>query len=799
MRRFLLSLFVVGSPLLAQDTRTVVEPKFPAACTTLSADLIPDADTTLFAADEAKYDTQRIQKALDGCAPGRAVFLKASGNRRAFLSGPLMIKAGVTLVVDTNATVFASRNPRDYDTDQPGRCGTVDARGRGCKALITTDRATGAAVMGPGTIDGRGWAKLIGRDSSWWDLAQAARAGGSQNCPRLIQINRSDDFTLYKLTLKNSPNFHVVYDRGNGFTAWGVVINTQDKWARNTDGIDPASAKNVTITRSYINTGDDNIAIKAGSTGASTNITISHNHFYRGHGVSIGSETDGGASAIRVFDLSIEGADNGLRIKSNASRGGLVRDVEYKDVCIRSSKNVIEMDAFYTASPQTTGTLIPEFRDIRLKGVRVLDAGNVILQGYDAARPLRMSWDDVYFDKPASIKVTAKNAVIARGPGPSNLPIAGENVELTGTTSDAPRLDCERKFVPFPKTAGQIPPGGGDYAAIVDAKHTGADGSLESGAPTYRSIGAALTALPANGAARAVVFIKNGRYREKLTIDRPRVTLLGESRDGAVLTFDAAADTPTPTGGTYGTRGSFTLRIVAPDFRAERMTIENAFDYPANAAKPDSDRTKFRNPQAVALMLDLGSDRATIVDVKISGFQDTLFPNSGRTYFKNCEVSGHVDFIFGAGQAVFDECDIISRDRGSASNNGYIAAPSTKGDRPFGFLFLNSRLKKERPQMAPSSVTLGRPWHPFADATVNSAVAYVDCWMDDHIGTKGWDRMSSVDSTGTRTWYEPADARFVEFGTKGPGAVKSASRRVLSPNEAKKYTVAAVLDGWQPK
>ena len=159
----------------------------------------------------------------------------------------------------------------------------------------------------------------------------------------------------------------------------------------------------------------------------------------------------------------------------------------------------------------------------------------------------------------------------------------------------------------------------------------------------------------------------------------------------------------------------------------------------------------------------------------------------------------HVDFIFGAGQAVFDECDIISRDRGSASNNGYIAAPSTKGDRPFGFLFLNSRLKKERPQMAPSSVTLGRPWHPFADAAVNSAVAYIDCWMDDHIGTKGWDRMSSVDSTGTRTWYEPADARFVEFGTKGPGAVKSASRRVLSPNEAKKYTVAAVLDGWQPK
>ncbi len=343
------------------------------------------------------------------------------------------------------------------------------------------------------------------------------------------------------------------------------------------------------------------------------------------------------------------------------------------------------------------------------------------------------------------------------------------------------------------------PAGDSRYAAVVDARHAGEDAALTNGAPTYRTIGGALTGMPASGGARAVIFVRTGRYREKLTVDRPRVTLLGESRDGTVITFDAAADTPTPTGGTYGTRGSFTLRIVAPDFRAENLTIENAFDYPANAAKPDSDRTKFRNRQAVALMLDLGSDRATFVNVKLSGYQDTLFPNSGRAYFRNCEVWGHVDFIFGAGQAVFEECDIVSRDRGSRTNNGYVAAPSTKGDQPFGFLFLRSRLKKERPAMAPASVTLGRPWHPFADAAVNSAVAYIHCWMDDHIGEKGWDRMSSVDSTGTRIWYEPADARFVEFGTTGPGAIASPSRPVLGAAEAGRYTPAAVLGGWVPK
>jgi polygalacturonase len=789
---------IAAARLGAQDTRTVTEPHYPASCTVLTAALSPVADTTLAESDERKTDTKRIQAAIDGCVAGRAVVLKATGLKRAFLAGPIQLKRGVTLIVDTNTTLFASRDAREYDLDN-GRCGTVDEKGHACKALITADRATGAAIMGPGTIDGRGWAKILGKDVSWWDLAQDAKVKNqNQSCPRLIQLNRSDDVTLYKLTLKNSPNFHVVYDRGNGFTVWGLVIDTRDPRARNTDGIDPASARNVTITHSYINTGDDDVAIKAGNTGPTTNVTISHNHFYRGHGVSIGSETDGGARAIRVFDLSIDGADNGLRIKSNASRGGVVQDVEYKDICIRRTKNVIEMDTHYSASAKTTGTLIPDFHDIRLKGVRVLDGGQVILDGYDAARPLRMAWDDVYFDTPNAIKVKASHASIVNGPGPSNLAISGENVQVTGTTSDAPRLDCERKFVPFPGTALSIPPGGGDYAAIVDASFTGTEGSLASGAPTYRSLGNALTSLPANGAARAIVFIRNGRYREKLTIDRPRVTLRGESRDGAVLTYDAAADTPTPTGGTYGTRGSFTLRIVAPDFRAENMTIENGFDYPSNAARPDSDRTKFRNAQAVALMTDLGSDRNVFENVTITGYQDTLFPNSGRSYFHHSSISGNVDFIFGAGQVVFDDCDIISRDRGSRTNNGYIAAPSTKANQPYGFLFVHSRLKKERPEMAANSVALGRPWHPFADASVNSAAAYVDCWMDDHIGERGWDRMSSVDSTGTRTWYEPANARFYDFGTTGPGALKSPARRSLDATEAKKFTPAAVLSGWVP-
>jgi polygalacturonase len=785
---------LVGSSLSAQDTRNVTEPKRPATCTVLTAELTAVADTTLAEQDERKLDTKRIQGAIDGCPRGRAVVLKVAGNARAFLIGPITLKAGVALVVDTNAIVFGSRDPMVYDMD--GRCGTVDEKGHGCRPLISAEKANGVGIMGPGTIDGRGWAKLLGKDVSWWDLAQDAKVRNlSQSCPRLIVLTQSNDAVLYDVTLKNSANFHVVFDRGNGFTVWGIRIDTRDPRARNTDGIDPMSASNVTITRSHINTGDDNVAVKAGNT-PSSHMTVSHNHFYRGHGMSIGSETDGGASAIRVFDLSIEGADNGLRIKSNSARGGLVHDIEYRDVCIRRTKNVIEMDTHYSASPKTTGDHIPEFRDIRLKDVRVLDGGTVILEGYDATRRLAMVFDNVVFDDTSKIKVRASHLSIARGPGPMNLAVTGEDVQVAGSTSDAPPNACAGKFVPMATSVG--PAGNSRFAAVVDASFRGTDGDSSSGSPTFRSLGAALTALPPNGVGRVAIFIKNGRYREKLTVDRPYVSLIGESRDRTVLTYDAVADTPNPGGGTYGTRGSFTLRVVAPDFRAENLTIENSFDYMASVAKPDSDKTKLRNIQGVALMLDLGSDRATFSQVRILGNQDTLFPNSGRSYFYKSEIRGNVDFIFGAGQAVFDDCDIVSLDRGSKTTNGYVTAASTDVDQPFGFLFISSRLKKQSPEMSPNSVTLGRPWHPFANPRAVASVTFIDCWMDDHIGERGWDRMSSIDSTGTRIWYEPASARFAEYGTKGPGAVAGGARRTLSATEAKRFTPAAVLSGWTP-
>jgi polygalacturonase len=442
----------LGAPLAAQDTRTVFEPILPQLCTTLDAQL-QTVGNTLAPADEQKLDTARIQKAINRCGKTRSVMLRVNGDNNAFLSGPLELKPEVTLLVGPGVTLFASRDASLYATS-PGSCGIVSHTPgpRGCKPLISVDHAPGSAIMGNGDIDGRGGEKLLGSQYSWWDLAEQARAGGGQQVPRIIVADYSDNFTLYRITLKNSPNFHVVYDHGDGFTVWGVKIDTPQRLARNTDGIDPGDgAKNITITHSYIRTGDDNVAIKGGAGGA-TNITVSDDHFYWGHGMSIGSETNGGVSKIRVFNLSLDGPDNGIRIKSNGSRGGLTQDVVYSDVCIRNSSNPITFDTGYTAAGALQGNSPPSMRDITLKNIRISGGGKFSFNGYAKDYRIAAALDGVQIVDDAKYTYDLHHADLTLGPDPTNLHFpTGEDSTVSGAPAEGNPASCAEKFVPFPR------------------------------------------------------------------------------------------------------------------------------------------------------------------------------------------------------------------------------------------------------------------------------------------------------------------------------------------------------------
>jgi polygalacturonase len=450
---------VVQAPIgLAQDTRTVTEPVIPPVCATLKAEITRVGGLDgITLANEAMLDTVRIQQGIDGCAKsdskGHALELAADGGHDAFLSGPIELKPGVVLLVDRGVTLYGSRDPRVYEVS-PGSCGKVDNERSGCRPLVFGNRAPGAGIMGDGTIDGRGGSKLLvdgnPQSKTWWNLANDARARGRQQVPRLIQIENSDNFTIYRITLKNSANFHVVYSGGEGFTVWGLKIDTPAN-ARNTDGVDPGNSKNITVTHSYIRDGDDNIAIKGGS-GPVTNMSVVDNHFYYGHGMSIGSETNAGVSKLRVTNLSLDGTTAGIRIKSNATRGGLVHDVVYDDICIRNSKTPIDLDTAYSYAGKLENSF-PSFEDIMLRDVRISGGGTIMLNGYDHTHRIGIQLDGVTVDSPAAYKFKINHADIVLGPGPVSFlksQMQGEDSTVSGTPGKGTQPSCAAMFVPFP-------------------------------------------------------------------------------------------------------------------------------------------------------------------------------------------------------------------------------------------------------------------------------------------------------------------------------------------------------------
>ncbi len=438
------------------------EPSLPKdVCSTLTAKLT-ESKGLLPDSDDSSPDTSRLQEALNKCQAGQAVKLSADGSKNAFLSGPLKLPSSVTLWVDKGVTLFASRNPRDFDSKAGDKtCGTVtgsSSSSAGCNAFITAENTKNSGLVGDGIIDGRGGSKLVGQSESWWDLAlHAKNQNASQHNPRMIQIKDGSHFTMYRITVQNSPNFHVSASGINGFTAWKVKIHTPTSaypsytaaTTKNTDGIDPVGSSNVVIAYSSISTGDDNVAIGASNAPAS-NIIVAHNHFYKGHGMSIGSLTTHGVSDVVVYNLTLDGTDNGLRIKSDSSHGGVVSKVKYSNVCMRNVESPLVFDAYYSSS---TGKSYPNFHDITVSEVHILSSTKhkVVLRGYNAEYPLKITFDNVVSDIPLD-DVTASNAQITEGPGAvTNLSLkASSNVKLEGKAGKSTPVDCSHAFSSFP-------------------------------------------------------------------------------------------------------------------------------------------------------------------------------------------------------------------------------------------------------------------------------------------------------------------------------------------------------------
>ncbi len=281
------------------------------------------------------------------------------------------------------------------------------------------------------------------------------------------------------------------------------------------------------------------------------------------------------------------------------------------------------------------------------------------------------------------------------------------------------------------------------------------------GSGEFQTIQRAIDHAPASIAARLVLEIRPGVYRERVSVpqDRPRVTFLGSDAPSTLITFNMSA---AAAGGTFF---SSTVNVQGAEFEAENITFENSYGI---------------GSQAVALHIH--SDRAVFRHCRFIGWQDTLYAALGRQYYADCFIEGHVDFIFGNASAVFDRCEIHSR------GDGYIAAESrTTPDGTGGYVFWQCRLTGEN---TTRGAFLGRPWRPF------SRVIYLNCWMGDHIRPEGWNNWDNAENERT--------AWFAESGSTGPGANPDKRARwahTLTARESAEFRPEVFLRGkdrWNP-
>ncbi len=288
------------------------------------------------------------------------------------------------------------------------------------------------------------------------------------------------------------------------------------------------------------------------------------------------------------------------------------------------------------------------------------------------------------------------------------------------------------------------------YDLVVDQQ-----AAAESGTGVFRTVQAALDAVPSPNPAPVIIYIKNGRYLEHLEIKQDNIVLVGESRDGTVIEAPERRATCVITGN---------------NFRAENITFLNPFG-------------QEERYQAISAT----GDRSVYYNCAIIGAQDTLYLRRGRYYFADCLIAGDVDFIYGEAQAVFDRCEILS----VAPDGGYLTAASTAAGKP-GFLFLNCRITAE-PGVRKHSVYLGRPWRDDAQVT------FINCRMGEHIRPQGWHNWGKPEREATARYEEyqstDLDGRPLDLSSRVTWS------RVLTAWEAAGRNAWAYLkgaDGWDP-
>lgn len=314
----------------------------------------------------------------------------------------------------------------------------------------------------------------------------------------------------------------------------------------------------------------------------------------------------------------------------------------------------------------------------------------------------------------------------------------------------------------------------------------------------FHSLQEAILAVPDNREETLRIMVASGIYEEKVFIRKENVEIVGENPETTIFRYGDGARKPLPDrSGEYGTFNTAVILLAGKNLHMKNITVENTAGPGQTAGQ--------------ALALYAAADRCSFDNCRFLGWQDTVFAGEAlnckmknlilpdffcnssvpitypvlRNYFRNCLISGDVDFIFGPNVVFFDHCEIFSRKRQS-EEHAFITAASTPAAQEYGLVFSHCRLTGDG---EPGSVYLGRPWRDFAKT------AFVCCHMEEQICPEGWQNWNKARAE--------ALCNYVEYNNEGPGAQTRRrapfSKQLTNAGLAEYYSKEKVLageDGW---
>ncbi|KFK38796.1 hypothetical protein AALP_AA3G161400 [Arabis alpina] len=292
------------------------------------------------------------------------------------------------------------------------------------------------------------------------------------------------------------------------------------------------------------------------------------------------------------------------------------------------------------------------------------------------------------------------------------------------------------------------------------------------GSGDVKTVNEAVARVPSKGKLRYVIYVKEGVYVENVVMDKSKwnVMIYGDGKEKTIISGNKSNADGIPTFKTA------TFAIQGQGFIMKDIGIINT----AGAA----------NHQAVAFRS--GSDLSVYYQCSFDGYQNTLYPHSNRQFYRECDITGTVDFIFGNAAVVFQRCNIQPRQPLPNQVNTITAQGKTDSNQNTGISIQRCTISAANGNVT-APTYFGRPWKEFSTTVI----------MQSEVG-------SIVRAAGWLSWVlgtdPPSSILYGEYKNSGSGSglnqrIKWAGYKpILSDAEARRFTVATFIRGgdWLP-